>query len=55
MTEKARLALLAGLLGATALGGCTVGPDFKRPGWAFARVLVRRAEGGGEAAGPASR
>jgi NodT family efflux transporter outer membrane factor (OMF) lipoprotein len=34
MTDKARLALLAGLLGATALGGCTVGPDFKRPGWA---------------------
>jgi NodT family efflux transporter outer membrane factor (OMF) lipoprotein len=34
MTDKARLALLAGLLGATALGGCTVGPDFQRPGWA---------------------
>jgi NodT family efflux transporter outer membrane factor (OMF) lipoprotein len=34
MTDKARLAFLAGLLGAAALGGCTVGPDYKRPDWA---------------------
>jgi NodT family efflux transporter outer membrane factor (OMF) lipoprotein len=36
MNDKAkrRLAFLAGLAGATALTGCTVGPDFQRPGWA---------------------
>jgi NodT family efflux transporter outer membrane factor (OMF) lipoprotein len=32
---KRRLALVAaGLVGAAALTGCTVGPDFKQPGWA---------------------
>jgi NodT family efflux transporter outer membrane factor (OMF) lipoprotein len=31
---KRNLALAAGLLGATALSGCTVGPDFKPPDWA---------------------
>lgn len=30
---KRRLALLAGLMGATALTGCSVGPDFERPSW----------------------
>jgi NodT family efflux transporter outer membrane factor (OMF) lipoprotein len=30
---RRRLALLAALLGATALGGCTVGPDFQPPDW----------------------
>ncbi len=34
MIDKTRLAFVAGLLGATALGGCTVGPDYKRPAWA---------------------
>lgn len=36
MNEKAMrgLVLLAGLAGAAALGGCTMGPDFKRPDWA---------------------
>ena len=33
MTDTAKLAFVAGLLGATALGGCTVGPDFNAPGW----------------------
>jgi NodT family efflux transporter outer membrane factor (OMF) lipoprotein len=32
-TAKRRFALLAGLVGATALTGCTMGPDFKRPDW----------------------
>jgi NodT family efflux transporter outer membrane factor (OMF) lipoprotein len=31
---KRRLAPLAACLGVTALAGCTVGPDFKRPDWA---------------------
>jgi len=31
---KRRLAFLVGLAGATALTGCTVGPDFTRPQWA---------------------
>jgi NodT family efflux transporter outer membrane factor (OMF) lipoprotein len=31
---KRRLAFLVGLVGVTALTGCTVGPDFKRPAWA---------------------
>jgi NodT family efflux transporter outer membrane factor (OMF) lipoprotein len=31
---KRGLALLTALLGATALSGCTVGPDFKQPDWA---------------------
>jgi NodT family efflux transporter outer membrane factor (OMF) lipoprotein len=30
---KRTLALVAGLLGAAALTGCTLGPDFQRPGW----------------------
>jgi NodT family efflux transporter outer membrane factor (OMF) lipoprotein len=36
MTDKTkrRLALVAGLAAATALAGCTVGDDFKRPDWA---------------------
>jgi NodT family efflux transporter outer membrane factor (OMF) lipoprotein len=34
MTHATKLALTAGLLAATGLGGCTVGPDFKRPAWA---------------------
>ncbi|HBK07074.1 MAG TPA: hypothetical protein DDZ81_14705 [Acetobacteraceae bacterium] len=36
MNEKAKrgLVLLAGLAGAAALTGCTMGPDFKAPGWA---------------------
>jgi NodT family efflux transporter outer membrane factor (OMF) lipoprotein len=33
MTHATKLALTAGLLAATGLGGCTVGPDFKRPAW----------------------
>jgi NodT family efflux transporter outer membrane factor (OMF) lipoprotein len=31
---KRRLAFSAGLMAAAVLTGCTVGPDFKRPGWA---------------------
>jgi NodT family efflux transporter outer membrane factor (OMF) lipoprotein len=31
---KRRLAVLTALVGTTALTGCTVGPDFKQPGWA---------------------
>jgi NodT family efflux transporter outer membrane factor (OMF) lipoprotein len=31
---KRRLTFLAAVLGATALTSCTVGPDFKQPGWA---------------------
>jgi NodT family efflux transporter outer membrane factor (OMF) lipoprotein len=31
---KRGLAFVAGLVGAAALTGCTVGPDFKRPDWA---------------------
>ena len=31
---KRRLFLAVGLVATTALGGCTVGPDFHRPGWA---------------------
>src|SRR3954468_13913226 len=36
MIDKARRTrtVLAALLGVTALTGCTVGPDFKRPDWA---------------------
>ena len=36
MNKKAKhgLALLAGLASAAALGGCTMGPDFKSPDWA---------------------
>ena len=36
MNEKARrgLGLLAGMMGVAALTGCTMGPDFQRPGWA---------------------
>jgi outer membrane protein TolC len=32
--SKRNLAVAAGLVAATTLSGCTVGPDFKRPGWA---------------------
>jgi NodT family efflux transporter outer membrane factor (OMF) lipoprotein len=37
MIEKSKpiLVFAAGLIAAGALNGCTVGPDFKRPGWAF--------------------
>jgi NodT family efflux transporter outer membrane factor (OMF) lipoprotein len=31
---KQKLAVLAAMMGATALSGCTLGPDFKRPAWA---------------------
>ena len=36
MNKKTKhgLALLAGFASAAALGGCTMGPDFKSPGWA---------------------
>jgi NodT family efflux transporter outer membrane factor (OMF) lipoprotein len=36
MTDRSRrrLALLTGLASAVALTGCTLGPDFQRPGWA---------------------
>jgi NodT family efflux transporter outer membrane factor (OMF) lipoprotein len=32
--QKRTLTLAAALLGATALGGCTMGPNFERPAWA---------------------
>src|ERR1700761_6954722 len=31
---KRSLAMVTAMLGAVALSGCTVGPDFKQPGWA---------------------
>ena len=36
MIDKAKrtLSILSGLAGAVALTGCTVGPDFQKPGWA---------------------
>jgi NodT family efflux transporter outer membrane factor (OMF) lipoprotein len=31
---KRKLPIVAAMMGATALSGCTLGPDFKQPGWA---------------------